>query len=65
MDKFEQKWFVDGVASGQARLLCEGEHFHLPLQILPSGVSEGDRLVISVEGSPKETVDSLQSDIFD
>jgi len=42
-------WTIDAIEEGIAALEAEGKLLHLPLALLPTGVREGDVLVVDRE----------------
>lgn len=42
-------WTVDAIEEGIAALEAEGKLLHLPLELLPAGVREGDVLAVDRE----------------
>lgn len=59
----EHRWAVDGIEEGVARIEEDGERMiTLPLWLLPSGVREGQLLIVTRTGGADSSIVTIRLD---
>ena len=65
MPPSEQRWVVDAVAEGVARVEVDGDRVvSVPAWLLPAGASEGDVLRVTREREPGRAVVTIERDAW-